>query len=115
MARTFDSPRQKALRDFLVKKRKEAGLRQVDLAKRLKRRQDYISHVETGQKLVEVVELMEWAEAIGFDAWDAIKALGPTDGSVRHRRMDEGALSQCAPQERSAPVASDKLLMPSFT
>jgi hypothetical protein len=34
MARTIDSPRQKALRDFLVEKRKEAGLRQVDLAKR---------------------------------------------------------------------------------
>jgi predicted transcriptional regulator len=55
MARTFDSPRHDALREFLVKKRKEAGLRQVDLAKRLKRRQDYISYVETGQKLVEVV------------------------------------------------------------
>ena len=75
MARTSDSPRHDALREFLVKKRKEADLRQVDLAKRLKRRQDYISYVETGQKLVEVVELMEWAEAIGFDPKDAIKAL----------------------------------------
>jgi putative SOS response-associated peptidase YedK len=55
MARTFDSPRHAALREFLVRKRKEAGLRQVDLAKRLKRRQDYVSYVETGQKLVEVV------------------------------------------------------------
>jgi transcriptional regulator with XRE-family HTH domain len=75
MARTPDSPRHDALREFLVKKRKEAGLRQVDLAKQLKRRQDYISYVETGQKLVEVIELMEWAEAIGFDPKDAIKAL----------------------------------------
>jgi transcriptional regulator with XRE-family HTH domain len=75
MARTSDSPRHDALREFLVRKRKEADLRQVDLAKRLKRRQDYISYVETGQKLVEVVELMEWAEAIGFDPKDAIKAL----------------------------------------
>lgn len=75
MARTFDSPRHAALREFLVRERKKVGLRQVDLAKRLKRRQDYISYVETGQKLVEVVELMEWAEAIGFDPRDAIKAL----------------------------------------
>jgi hypothetical protein len=29
MARTFDSPRHDALREFLVKKRKEAGLREV--------------------------------------------------------------------------------------
>lgn len=75
MARTFDSPRHEALRSFLVQQRKKAGLRQVDLAKLLRRKQDYISYVETGQKLVEVVELMEWAEAIGFDAREAIKAL----------------------------------------
>ena len=75
MARSIDSSRQEALRDFLVEKRKEAGLRQVDLAKRLKRRQDYVSYVETGQKRLEVVELMEWAEAIGFDPREAIKLL----------------------------------------
>ena len=63
------------MRTSLVAKRKKAGLRQTDLAKRLKRRQDYVSYVETGQKLIEVVELMEWAEATGFDAKDAIKAL----------------------------------------
>jgi hypothetical protein len=34
-----------------------------------------VSYVETGQKLVEVVELMEWAEAIGFDPREAIKRL----------------------------------------
>jgi transcriptional regulator with XRE-family HTH domain len=75
MARTFDSPRHDALRAYLAKRRKDAGIRQVDLAKRLKRRQDYVSYVETGQKIIGVVELMEWAEAIGFDPKDAIKAL----------------------------------------
>ena len=75
MARTFDSARHEALRAFLVEKRDKSGLRQVDLAKRLKRHQDYISYVETGQKLVEVVELMEWAEALEFDAGEAIKHL----------------------------------------
>jgi hypothetical protein len=81
MAWPSDSRRQKALRDFLVEKRKEAGLRQLDPAKRLKRRQDYVSYVETGQKLVEVVELMEWAEAIGF-------ALSP-------RNCTAGLVTQC--------------------
>lgn len=75
MARTFASPRHDALRAFLAEKRKAAGLRQVDLAKRLKRGQDYVSDVETGQKVVGAVELMEWAEATGFDARDAIKRL----------------------------------------
>jgi transcriptional regulator with XRE-family HTH domain len=78
MARTFASPRHDALQAFLAERRKAAGLRQVDLAKRLKRGQDYISDVETGQKVIGVVELMEWAEAIGFDARDAIKRLYKT-------------------------------------
>ena len=75
MARAFASPRHEALRTFLVEQRKVAGLRQVDLAKRLKRGQDHISDVETGQKIVSVVELMEWAHAIGFDACDGIRRI----------------------------------------
>ncbi len=78
MARTFASPRHDALREFLIEQRKAAKLRQVDLAKRLKRGQDYVSDVETGQKIVGVVELMEWAEAIGFDPKEAIKRLSKT-------------------------------------
>ena len=75
MARAFASPRHEALRSFLVAQRKAAGLRQVDVAKRLKRGQDYISDVERGQKIVNVVELMEWADAIGFDPAEVIKLL----------------------------------------
>ena len=75
MVRTLDSPRHEALRAFLVERRDKAGLRQVDLAERLDRSQSYVSYVETGQKLIDVVELMEWAEAIGFDPREAIKHL----------------------------------------
>ena len=75
MARAFASPRHEALRAFLVKQRKAARLRQVDLAKRLKRGQDYVSDVERGQKIVNVVELMEWADAVGFDPGEVIKLL----------------------------------------
>ncbi len=64
MARTFDSPATKTCGYFSLHDGKRAGLRQIDLAKRLKRRQDYVSYVEIGQKLVEVVDFMEWAEAI---------------------------------------------------
>jgi transcriptional regulator with XRE-family HTH domain len=75
MVRTLDSPRHEALRAFLVERRKKAGLRQVDLAKRLRRAQSYVTYVETGQKLVDVVELMEWAEALCFDPREAMKRL----------------------------------------
>jgi ribosome-binding protein aMBF1 (putative translation factor) len=66
------------LRDFIVAKRKAAGLRQVDLAKKLKRPQAYVSYVETGQKTLDVAELIVWARAIGFDPVEAIKLLKKT-------------------------------------
>ena len=47
----------------------------MDLAKKLKRRQDYVSDIETGQEVVTVVELMEWAAALGFDPHDVLRVL----------------------------------------
>ena len=75
MARTFSSARHQALRKYIVEKRKKSGLRQVDLAKLLRRNQSYVTNLERGQKAVEVVELIEWAEAIGFDPADAVKRI----------------------------------------
>jgi transcriptional regulator with XRE-family HTH domain len=75
MGRTLDSRRHEALRAFLVERRKNAGLRQVDLAKRLGRSQSYFTHIETGQKHVALLELLEWAEAIGFDPEEAIERI----------------------------------------
>lgn len=72
MSRTLDTRRHEALRTFLVKRRKIAGLRQVDLAKRLGRSQSYVSNIEIGQKRIALIELIEWAEAIGFDPEEAI-------------------------------------------
>lgn len=75
MARAFTSPQHDELRAFLAEKRRKAGLKQADLAKRLKRSQDYVSDIETGQKIVSVVELMEWADVLQFDAREVIKRL----------------------------------------
>ena len=72
MPRTLDARRHEALRALLVERRKIAGLRQVDLAKRLGRSQCYVSNIEIGQKRIALIELIEWAEAIGFDAEEAI-------------------------------------------
>jgi transcriptional regulator with XRE-family HTH domain len=72
MSRTLDTKRHEALRAFLVERRKIAGLRQVDLAKRLGRSQSYVSNIEIGQKRIALIELIEWAEAVGFDPEEAI-------------------------------------------
>ena len=72
MSRTLETKRHEALRAFLVERRKIAGLRQVDLAKRLGRSQSYVSNIEIGQKRIALIELIEWAEAVGFDPEEAI-------------------------------------------
>ena len=78
MARTFSSPRHAALVAFLKKKRKEAGLTQAKVAKRLGRYQSFITDYERGQKRIDAVELFEIAEAIGFDPMEAFKVIKKT-------------------------------------
>ena len=45
--------------------RKESGLTQVQVAKKLKRPQSYISTIESGQQRVDVVELQKFAKMYG--------------------------------------------------
>ena len=57
----------------LRKARQEAGLTQVQVAKKLKRPQSYISNVESGQQRVDVVELQKFAKLYDKDAHYFIK------------------------------------------
>ena len=45
--------------------RLEKGLTQVQVAKRFKRPQSYISNIESGQQRVDVVELQKFAKMYG--------------------------------------------------
>jgi transcriptional regulator with XRE-family HTH domain len=51
----------------LRKAREEAGLTQVQVAKKLKRPQQHISNVESGQQRVDVVELQFFAKVYNKD------------------------------------------------
>jgi transcriptional regulator with XRE-family HTH domain len=75
MSRTLRSARHQALIALLVEKRREAGLTQAQVAKQLKRYQSYVATVESGQRRIDVVEFLDFADAIGFDPRDAIKRL----------------------------------------
>jgi transcriptional regulator with XRE-family HTH domain len=62
------TPAYRRLRDLLVEAREAKDLRQVDVAKRLKRHQSYVSKVEAGERRLDVVEFVQFADAIGADA-----------------------------------------------
>lgn len=75
MSRTLGSSRHRALIELVIKERKAADLTQVQVAKRLRRYQSYVTLLETGQRRLDVIEFMDLADAVGFDAAAAIKAL----------------------------------------
>ena len=51
----------------MVDARKNAGLGQEDLAERLKCHQSLVARIESGERRIDVVELVVLARAIGFD------------------------------------------------
>jgi len=52
----------------LVDARTKAGLSQKELAAKLRHHQSFVARVESGERRIDVVELVVLARAIGFDA-----------------------------------------------
>ena len=56
--------------DFVVKlktARLDAGLTQVQIAKKLKRSQSYVSKAESGEQRLDIVEVQKFADIYGKD------------------------------------------------
>jgi len=68
VAKTIRSSGHEALRDALIAARKSAGLTQADLALRLRCHQSFVARVESGERRVDVVELIVLARALEIDA-----------------------------------------------
>lgn len=65
MAATIHSPGQKALCAILIAERRQAGLTQMDLAERLRCHQSLIARIESGERRIDVIELIALSQAIG--------------------------------------------------
>ncbi len=64
------SAQTKEYADFALRLRRarlDAGLTQIQVAKKLKRPQSYISNIESGQQRVDVVELQTFAKIYAKD------------------------------------------------
>lgn len=75
MVKTLGSARHEALIAYLIEAREQAGLTQTELADKLGEYQSFVARLESGQRRVDVVEFLELAEVLGFDASNAIKSL----------------------------------------
>lgn len=55
--------------------RREAGMRQVDLANRLQRPQSYVSKYESGERRLDLLELRQICKALGISLEAFIRKL----------------------------------------
>jgi transcriptional regulator with XRE-family HTH domain len=65
----------KILGELLVRARDKAGLKQSDVAARLGMPASYLSKIENGTRRLDVIELIQIAEAIGADAAAIVRDL----------------------------------------
>jgi transcriptional regulator with XRE-family HTH domain len=77
MPKTLWSEAQDALVATLTQARKEAGLSQVALAMKLRCQQSMIARIESGERRIDLVELVILCRAIGVDPSDVLKAIAP--------------------------------------
>lgn len=72
MPKTLWSEPQAALIAALVEARKAAGLSQAALAGKLKCQQSLIARIESGERRIDVVELVVLARALGVDPGEVV-------------------------------------------
>ncbi len=75
MPKTLRSQQDIALRRLLRQARIDAGLTQAALAARLDRPQSWIAKIENSERRIDVIEFLEIAEALDWDAGALLKRL----------------------------------------
>jgi transcriptional regulator with XRE-family HTH domain len=78
VVKTLGTERHKALIALLVERREAAGLTQAELAAKLGEYQSFVARLESGQRRVDVVELIELSEILNFDPKGMVDALQAT-------------------------------------
>jgi transcriptional regulator with XRE-family HTH domain len=68
MPKTVHSGGHEALCQALIDARKAAGMTQAELASRLRCHQSFVARIESGERRVDVVELVVLARALGVKA-----------------------------------------------
>jgi len=80
MPRSRRSPQRARLQDLLIAKRHALRLTQAELAVRLDRPQSFVSKYETGERRLDVIELIEVAEALGADPASLVRDIARVRG-----------------------------------
>lgn len=75
MAKTIRSSGHEALCEAIIAARKSAGLTQAELATKLDCHQSFVARIESGQRRIDVIELIVISRAIGTATFDLISTV----------------------------------------
>ena len=75
MTKTLRSEGQVALVEALIQARKDAGLSQATLAERLRCHQSFVARIESGQRRIDVPELVILCRALRVDPVDVLRVV----------------------------------------
>ncbi len=78
VVKTLGTKQHKALIAILIAKREAAGLTQTELAGALGEYQSFVARLESGERRVDVIELILLARALHFDASAVVKEIEKT-------------------------------------
>jgi transcriptional regulator with XRE-family HTH domain len=81
VAKTIHSKGHEALCKALIDARKTAGLTQAELATRLRCHQSFVARIESGERRVDVVELVVFARVLGVSSAGLLKVVENATGT----------------------------------
>jgi len=73
--KSLANKKQKVFLELLYQVRTTSGLRQIDLANKLNVNQSFISKIESGERRIDIIELIEICECLEVNILDFVKKL----------------------------------------
>ena len=75
MSKLLQSDKRKQLANLVAEQRKAKGMTQAELARALGRHQPFIANIESGERRLDIVELIEICDVLGADLNEIIAEL----------------------------------------
>jgi transcriptional regulator with XRE-family HTH domain len=86
MRRSIGTSEHKRLLTLLRQVRLNAGLRQTDVAKRLREPQPFVSRYESGERRLDLLELREVCRAVGISLKDFVREFDKSESRARRAK-----------------------------
>jgi len=74
--------RHQQLIEILIDARKQKGIRQAELARRVGKTQTFVARFEAGQRRIDAIELLALCEIIGIDPVKVVRKVLKVEGEL---------------------------------